>query len=195
MIRFLKVTPLMVKGCNSNEIVAHTDATNAPPLDSNDAIELFNTTGGDINLNNWYLSDRASNLKKWQIPGTLINGAGFLWLTERNAFNTLGTNGFGLNKAGERVYLSYLPGNANDRVADSVKFKGQENGASLGRYEDGEDYWFALTPTTNAANAQPTNRLVISEIMYHPITNGFYLTNNMLDEYIELLSRSPTSTP
>jgi len=42
--------------------------------------------------------------------------------------------GFGLNELGEQAFLSYLPGTPQDRVADCVAFKAQENGSTWGRY-------------------------------------------------------------
>src|SRR5439155_1166105 len=52
-----------------NEIVAHTDFTSE--FDSNDWIELYNTTAADIPFGaGWYLSDDGASLTKWQIPAT-----------------------------------------------------------------------------------------------------------------------------
>jgi hypothetical protein len=164
-----------------NEVMAHTDYTNPlyPDYDSNDWIELYNTAAAPVSLQNWYLSDSADDLKKWAIPAVVIAGYGRLSFDEVTGFHKPITTGFGLDKAGEQVFLSYLPGTAQDRVVDCVGFKGQENSVSLGRYTDGGKYWFNMTPSKNAANREPiTPDVVIDELMYHPADAN--------EEYIEL---------
>ncbi len=96
-----------------NEVMAHTDYTNPlyPDYDSNDWIELYNTAASPVSLQNWYLSDSADDLKKWAIPAVLIAGYGRLSFDEVTGFHNPITTGFGLDKAGEQVFLSYLPGN------------------------------------------------------------------------------------
>ena len=168
-----------------NEFMAHTDY-NLPPYDSNDWLELYNTGASTVNLTgNWYLSDELGNLKKWAIPSTSIPGYGRVSFDEVTGFHYPITSGFGLNKAGEMVVLSYLPGTSADRIVDCIEFKGQENNISLGRYTDGGSYtdggkyWFRMPPSRNASNNTPSAyQIVISEIMYHPIDPN--------DEYIEL---------
>src|SRR6185369_6425098 len=134
-----------------NEIVAHTDFTEE--LDSNDWIELYNPTASPLTLGpGWYLSDDGSavtNLMKWAIPaGTIIGPHGFVTFDEATGFHHPTNIGFGLNKGGEQVFLSYLPGTGQDRIVDAVSFKGQENDWSLGRYPDGAPFWYGLTPRT-----------------------------------------------
>ncbi|MHB1035055.1 MAG: lamin tail domain-containing protein [Pirellulales bacterium] len=56
-----------------NEVLAHT---NLPQLD---AIELYNTTGAEITIGGWYLSDSNVNYKKFQIPaGTTLPAHGYI---------------------------------------------------------------------------------------------------------------------
>ncbi len=172
-----------------NEVVAHSDYTNAvrPEYDSNDAIELYNTTASGITLTNWFLSDDIDDLRKWEIPGTnVIAASGWIWFDEVHDFHNPITNGFGLDKAGEQIFVSHLPGTDQDRVVDSLRFKGQENGVSLGRASDGDAYWFTLDPTTNAANALPVEHVVIRELVYHPIATLANPADNTIDEFIEI---------
>ncbi len=179
-----------------NEIMAHTDYTNEahPDYDSDDWIEIYNTTASPMSLTNWYLSDDAGELKKWQIPATnTIAGKGWLWFDEVTGFHSPITNGFGLFKGGEQVFLSYLPGNSQDRVVDSVTFKGQSRDDSLGRYPDGDDYWYELALTPGTTNALPGERVIISEIMYHPSPTVANPEDNTNDEYIELYNQGKES--
>jgi len=176
-----------------NEIGAHTDTGLPPPDDSDDWIELYNPLDRDVELDGWYLSDSAGNLTKFQFPaGTTIGTSNYLFLSENRDFHTnrVDGTGFGLDKAGEELFLSYLPGDGTDRVVDAVRFKGQENGKSWGRHPDGERHWFPLAPTTNAPNAMPAPDVVISEIMYNPAgTDQGHL------QFVELLNVSTTNVP
>jgi hypothetical protein len=111
-----------------------------------------------------------------------MDPGGFMLFDEEHDFHNPRTVGFGLSKAGEQLILSYLPGTAEDRVVDCVRFKAQENGATLGRHPDGDPFWSAMAPTPGDANAAPNEDVVISEIMYHPAGD------ESLGEYVELLN-------
>ncbi len=174
--------PAPPTGVMINEIMAHTDYDNPakPEYDSNDWIELYNTTGSAVTFDgHWYLSDDSDDLKRWAIPGITISAHGRVSFDEVSGFHNPITTGFGLNKMGEQVFLSYLPGATGvDRVVDYVKFKGQANLVSRGRLPDGGAYWFALTPTRDNPNAGAVGSVVINELMYHPADNEY--------EYVEL---------
>jgi len=164
-----------------NEIMAHTDYSNplVPEHESNDWIELFNMTPADINLNNWYLSDDIDELKKWAIPAIEIAGNSYISFDEVTGFHNPTSIGFGLNKAGEEVILSYLPGTSEGRVVDTVRFNAQQIDTSIGRYTDGDTYWLEMTPSRDSANDNPTLNIMVDELMYHP-------ADDTDDEYIEL---------
>ena len=162
-----------------NEVMAHTDYYSPahPEHDSNDWIELYNTTGTTKNLSGWYLSDNKNEPAKWPIPPVSISGKGRMSFDEVTGFH-IGGVGFGLDKAGEEVLLSYLPGTSQDRVVDYVRFKGEENFVSLGRYPDGGAYWLHMAPSRDLPNASGVLDIVINEVMYHPVDSD--------EEYVEL---------
>ncbi len=170
-----------------NELMAHTDYSDPanPDYDSNDWIELYNKTSSAIPLSDWYLSDDIDELGKWPIPVVSVPATGLITFDELTGFHNPITSGFGLDKAGESLLLSYLPGDDRDAVVDAVSYKGQENYTSLGRFPDGADYFHALAPSLNSTNTAPLPHIVISEIMYHP--------SDPNAEYIELFN--PTAQP
>jgi len=177
-----------------NEVITHTDFSDPgfPGYDSNDKIELINHGPDSISLNGYYLSDDPANLKKWAVPpGTNVPAGGIVAFDEITGFHSPLTNGFGLDKAGEQVLLSYASGSEPASVVDAVKFKGQENGRSLGRYPDAFGYWQNCLPTPGSYNTLVDQQPVISEIMYHPpdLVPG---VNNELDEFVEI--HNPTSS-
>ena len=179
-----------------NEIAAHTDTGQPPPNDSDDWIELYNPLAVGVDIGGWWLSDDRADLMRYQIPpGTVIGTHDYLLLTESLNFHTnrLDGSGFGLDKAGEQVFLSFLPGDGTDRVVDARRFKGQENGKSLGRSPDGGPYWYALAPTPDASNTGSARHVLISQVMYHPSPTAVNPENNTNDEYVEI--HNPLAVP
>jgi len=170
-----------------NEIAAHTDYSDPlrPEYDSDDWIELYNTTATNVSLDGWFLSDDPADPRKWPIPSVTIPARQWITFDEVHNFHNPITTGFGLDKAGEQVLLSFLPGTAGDRVVDAVQFKGQENERSLGRYPDGANWWYPMLRSSNTVNTAGLTSLVINEVMYHPPDGT---DDNTTDEYVEVLN-------
>jgi hypothetical protein len=157
-------TPLVI-----NEIMAHTDFADPkyPGYDSNDWIELYNPGSSAVDLGDgWYLSDDAGNLKKWRLPVSVLESGRWMSYDEVTGFHNPLTEGFGLNKAGEFVWLSHFPDVGPGRIVDVVRFGGQAPETSWGRYPDGGEDWRALAPSRGLANNTAVPDLLISEIGY-----------------------------
>jgi len=82
-------------------------------------------------------------------------------IDEVTGFHSLIENGFGLDKTGEYVFLSYLQGDSNDRVVDCIRFSGPVQHHLDRPLPDGGTYWFFLADpgTSGTANANPVSVL------------------------------------
>jgi hypothetical protein len=190
-----------------NEVLTHTDS----PLE--DAIEIYNPSGQGIDLSGWFLSDSASDPKKYRIPdGTFLPAGGYRVFYAAQ-FNSGGPGSFTLDSAGgDQVLLSEADaaGNLSGRRA-VARFGAAANGVSFGRFETchgtdfapmsartfGQDAPASLAQFragTGLFNADPkVGPVVINELMYHP--PGPANADNSLDEYAELhnFSASPVA--
>jgi hypothetical protein len=148
-------------------------------------------TGPGTSLGDFYLSDDPGNLRKWRLPGNSLPQGGRVSFDEITGFHSPITNGFGLNKAGEALLLSFLPGDDRDRVVDAIRYKGQENGVTFGRYPDGGGFFYSLEPTRDATNVRRPSSLVISELMYHPREDTNEVENTW-QEFVEIYNTGAT---
>ena len=100
-----------------------------------DWIELHNATRITVNLNGWFLTDNASNLKKWRFPSTSIEPNGYLVVFASGkdrapAFGELHTN-FKLST--KPSYLGLVASNGVTVVSDySPAYPQQVRGVSFG---------------------------------------------------------------
>jgi hypothetical protein len=170
-----------VAGVLINEVMS--DST--PP--ATDAVELFNPTAQAVDLGGWYLSDSASNYRKYRIPaGTTIPAGGYLTFDEQ-------TIGFALDSAGDDVWLMRAdPGTDRlTRFVDRVEFGAAADGEPFGRWPNGDadaGLYPMATTTLGAANAGPrVGPVVINEIMYAPAEGG--------QEFIELRNLTDAEVP
>jgi len=171
-----------------NELLAHSDV-----VYSYDWIELYNTTGAPINIGGWYLSDDANNLKKYTIPeGTSIDAYDYCVFYENLHFG-IGNPAdpanvpFALSENGETLYLNSGQGGVLTGYSEEEAFDASQADVPFGRYQKstGTFNFVAMSsPTPGWANAYPkVGPVVISEIMYNPLTEGDA-------EYVELLNIS-----
>ena len=184
-----------------NEVLAHSDY---PQVDS---IELHNTTGADINIGGWWLSDTSGSYRKFQVPaGTVIPAGQYVVFYEGHyvgatlaydpvtEFGGPGPDDFGLSGAeGDDVWL--LETNGADRLtrfADHVEFGASLNGESFGRWPNGVGDLYPMEGVTlNAANWGPRiGPLLINEVMYNkPDPDGAGVGVDPADlEFIEILN-------
>ena len=145
-----------------------------------DWIELYNTTGTAINLTGWYLSDKATNLTKWQIPSGTIAANGFkmAFCTKRNLVNG--------NEYHPNFSLSQTEGdwiillNPSLIVVDSFKIVHMtKSDHSVGRTTNGAaTFSLFTTPTPNANNTGAQNFYTPTPVL--SLAAGFYPTSQIV---------------
>ncbi len=138
-----------------------------------DWAELYNTTGSAVSLNGWYISNKASNIIKWQISSASIpaNGRLIIWFSGRNINSgaNLHTN-FKLKQTKPDVLIL---ANASATVVDSFTLKTHQKDHSRGRTTDGANTWAVFpTPTFNAANSGAWANYVTTPTL--SVAPGFY---------------------
>lgn len=162
-----------------HETLTHSDA--APGLDW---VELHNPTGADISTTGLYLSDRFTNLAAYALSGAAasIPAGGYLVVDETQL-------GFALSELGDELVLTEVLASSIGFL-DSVDFGASDRDRTFGRHlrSDGEaDFTAMSTPSPAAANAYPeVGPIVVSEIMYHPLTG---------EEWVELVNISGSPVP
>jgi len=186
-----------------NEILSHTDIPQV------DVIELYNPTGGDVNIGNWWLSDNADDPKRFQIPAGTMIGSEEFWAVnqdndgfENSAPPNYFGNAFQISSRGDSIYLFSADGDGNlTGYRHGFSFRATANGApangnlSLGRYIDsfGREHLtkqvlsftvnrFTPNPAGAPNNPPSVGPVVISEINYSPSGAGV--------EFVELTNIS-----
>lgn len=136
---------------NSNNIVDEDS-------EHSDWIELYNNTSEIIDLTGWYLTDDATNLKKWQFPQiTLAKGAYLVvFASGKNRVDptkNLHTN-FKLSGSGE--YLAICEPDSSISYSFSPLFPAQRQDVSYGLFQGQIVYFTTATPgAVNVAGTMP----------------------------------------
>jgi hypothetical protein len=133
-----------------NEIVA-SNSTSAFDLnaESDDWVELYNTTANSIDLSGMYLSDDPTNYMKWAFPfGTNIPANGYLLVWCDNDIGQTGIHtNFKLSSLGENIIFSN-----GAMIYDQVAFGVQTTDVAYARCPDGSADFANVIPTPLASN-------------------------------------------
>ena len=120
-----------------------------------DWVELYNPTSSAIDINGWYLSDRANNPTKWLIPSSFIvpaNGTVVVYCSGRNELvggNAHSNFKITQTKGNEVLMLS----NTGGVLEDSITVIPNQNSHTRGRETNGSATWSVfLNGTPNANN-------------------------------------------
>lgn len=189
--------PEPVRSLLINEFMTGAEQGNGtgPGHVSDDWIELYNVGSEPVELAGWYLSDDPARLDKWPLAGAVLPAGSYLSVDQANGFQGSLAIPFALNWGGGELYLSHLAESGGGRVADAVRYKGQEPGYSFGRLGDLPGCWGRMLPSRDGPNVSAAGGLYISEVMYHPydIVSGGSQLDNTADEYIEIHNSNPFS--
>ena len=171
------VTPLPI---TINEIQAWNSSTVADDYyELEDWIELYNPNDVDIDIKDYYLTDDATNLKKYWIgPNTTIIKAKswmIFWADDDNGQGQHHTN-FKLSKNGELVALVAPDGIS---VVDSVRFGPQIEDFSYGRQSDGQTPWINFAQPTPFYSNLATDVNDVAEIINLIVYPNPANTNNI----------------
>lgn len=146
--------------------------------DSEDWIELYNTSTAVLNLENVYLSDDASNLLKWKFPANSAiapDGYFVVWADDDSLEMLYHTN-FNLSKDSGKLFLTYQ----NGTILDSITYGVQTSNLTYGRLPNGTGSFTQLNPTYAAWN----NNYPAS--VQNLTTEGIVLYPNPAENYIIL---------
>ncbi len=122
-------------------------------------VEVFNSGGSAVSLDNYYLSDAPLQLPKWRFPnGIIIPAKGFLRVWADNQNIGLHTN-FTLDSDGEDLILS-----SGSSLVDQVSFPKQYLNISYGRADNGGSTWgYMIAPSPQASNLATTGSTQIAK--------------------------------
>ncbi len=137
-------------------------------------VELYNPTEEDVNLKNWYLSNKKSNLTLWRIPVDCIvpsNGYKLIYMDEVD--ENLHAS-FRLDIGGDRLYLTKPDGNTVMDTSEKFKSDIPANNA-WARIPDGSDNWGWINkPTPGKTNDDNYfNTIVAPQILFN-VPSGLY---------------------
>lgn len=178
-ISLLLALILLSTGIKSQVIINEYSCSNVNgPLDAfgdrEDWVELYNPTATAVNLTGFFLSDKPTNLDKWEIPSGTIppNGYMLVFCSGRNTVSGMELHpSFRLTQTdNEWIILS----NSGSDVVDSLHIVHlTKQNHSVGRSVNAAADWkLFLTPTPGAANTGAINFYTPTPVFN--LAHGFY---------------------
>lgn len=151
-----------------NEFQADNESTITDEFgEYEDWIELYNDGTTPIDLSDYFLSDNADNIAKWQLPDATIAPGEFLiiWADKDEDQGIFHAN-FKLNNDGESIFLS----NSFGSIIDQVIYTAVGNNQAIGRLPNGTGAMQAVFQTPGASNEPPVSVSLIGipEFAIHP---------------------------
>lgn len=139
-----------------------------------DWVELYNTSGSSVDISGYYMSDKASNPLKWQIPsGTSVPANGYLVIIFSGLDEVSGGNIHAGLKLTQTKPESLVLADASGSVLESYTLNPAQTDHSRGRITDGASSWgLFTTPTPGSANNNAKNEYTPRPVMSSP--QGFY---------------------
>lgn len=160
--------------CSNRNIIADNYG------DYEDYIELYNNSGGSVDLNGWYLSDDAANPTKYQVNSSVtIPNGGFkiIWASSKNKIVTanIHTNFKLTQTKGDQIVLSNPSGN----IIDSLTLQLTQKNHSRGRTTNGGSTWGVFTsPTPGTSNGFSYTEYVAKPTA--DVQQGFYTSSQTI---------------
>lgn len=139
-----KLPPVVI-----NEVSAGNSVNVNEYFKKNDWIELYNTTGEDIDLEGMYLSDSKKDNHKTVISAngtgtsTILPAYGYkiIWCDHLETLSQLHVDFKLSNEDGQRVTLTAK----DDAWADTLIYCAHDGGETVGRYPDGSDQLYVMS--------------------------------------------------
>ncbi len=143
--------------------------------DYEDWVEFFNPTANNIDLNNYFLSDKSTNLTKWQFQSSFVvpaNGHSVVFFSGRDEIGADAHTSFKLHQTKGNEWIILTDPNGTT-VVDSIWVKRCQANHSRGRETNGSLNWGVFdNPTPNANNANAF--LGYAEKPIFSISGGYY---------------------
>ena len=166
---------LPVSGIVINELMSNNvSAVEDPAGETDDWIELYNSTSFYINVEDLFLSDTSTNLFKWQLPSIAIKPYGYyiIWADEQKQEGFNHAN-FRLFNFGEKITLS----NSSGVILDSITIAPQPADIAFARSPNGFGSFVLQPHTFNRSNNLLTNNneIIKEKIQIFPNPSNKYL--------------------
>ncbi len=134
------------QGLVISEVITSNTRYKKYQSDYHDMVELYNNSGEDIRLSDYYLTDKAKDLQKYKLPDVILKSGSYyiVYCTGKGGNDP----SFSLSSDGENLLLTRQDG----YVCDSIKIPKLPVDVSYGRY-DGKLVYMEL-PSFGATNSR-----------------------------------------